>query len=180
MTYRASVDSGGELIVENEGEQTRITLSSGGGAQKQRQGTGFTTGAWTKPPALFKAKGGVVLEIRTNRGDFHFQISGGSIRSLREAPPLKDALPLKKSKSSGQESSESLPPMKPLEPMAPMQGMSPMEMSMGSMRMSMGGSDTPTPREKSTAKGASRFCIRCGHAAARSDKFCAACGRRLE
>jgi hypothetical protein len=180
MAYRAVVDSGGEIVVENEGEQTHITLSSGGSGQKQSQSTGFTTGAWTKPPALFKAKGKSVLQIRTNRGEFYFQVNEGGIRALREAPTLNDPLPLKLSKTGEERAIKPLPPMKPMRPMAPMEPMKPMEMTMGSMRMSMGQPDAPASPEKSPSKGVTRFCTNCGREAGPEDKFCAACGHRLK
>ena len=179
MIYRGSLESGEKIVVENEGEQTQIMLSSGGSGQQQSQSTGFTTGAWTKPPVLFKVKGGAVLEVRTNRGEFHFQISGGTIRSLRDAPRFQSALPLKKSKPDAGPAMSPLPPMKPMRPMEPMKPMRPMEMIMGDMRMSMGKGDETPPKEKSTGKRATRFCTECGGETAPTDKFCSKCGHRL-
>lgn len=188
MTYRGSLESGEKIAVENDGEQTQIMVASDSSGQQQSQSTRFTTGVWTKPPTVLKVKGGAVLEVRSNRGEFHFQITGGAIRALREVPRLQHALPRKKSKADVEPAMRPLPPMKPMRPMepmkplAPMEPMSPMrpmEMTMGEMRMSMGKNVDDPPREKSAGKGATRFCTECGREAASKDKFCAACGHRL-
>ena len=179
MRYEASLDSSSGISVENEGEQTHIALWSGRGGQQQSQGTGFTTGVWTQPPALFDARGGPVLQIVTNRGDFHFQIAHGGIRSLRDAPPLKGALPLKTAKARDSRW-QPLPPMTPMEPMRPMKPMAPMEMTMGDMHMSMGTKQKALAEERTVDGGKKRFCAQCGKSVAPADKFCATCGAPLK
>ena len=57
VVFVGSIDSGGELIVENEGEPTRITLSSGGSAQKQRQGTGDEAQSFASMREIFETGG---------------------------------------------------------------------------------------------------------------------------
>lgn len=188
MTYQGTLDAGQEILIENDGEQTQITLFSGGASQQQSQGSGFTTGAWSQPPALLKTRQGVILQIEASRGLFHFLIAGSGLRVLSEAPPLRDAeaLPLQES------TRPAFQPMKPMEPMAPtkpMEPMKPMELRMGNMQMSMGGTAPATAASsaapassatpEATPKEHKRFCTQCGREAGENDRFCGRCGHEL-
>ena len=53
MTYAYDLENGQRLIVENDGDNTIVVLSSGGEGQQQSQATGFETGKWLKAPASF-------------------------------------------------------------------------------------------------------------------------------
>ena len=53
MTYAHDIGNGQRLLVENDGDNTQVALSSGDSGQQQNQSTGFSTGEWSKPPELF-------------------------------------------------------------------------------------------------------------------------------
>jgi len=176
MGYECELGNGQRLLVENEGGNTLVALSSDGGSQQQSQATGFDTGKWTKPPSLFRVGKDFILRLETGEGAQFLRIRGSQIQRSRDEPDLKKAekLRLKKSdEAAGMKpikAMEPMKPMKPMEPMKPMRGMRPMEMHMGDMHMSMG-SEKAAP--------ASRFCTQCGHAAHEEDRFCRSCGRPL-
>ncbi len=65
MTYAYDLENGQRLMVENEGDNTIVALSSGDEGQQQSQSTGFTTGKWSKTPELFRARGNLVLRVET-------------------------------------------------------------------------------------------------------------------
>ena len=121
MNYLYDLENGGRVELRNEGNQTFVSVGSGGPGQQQSQGSGFTTGAWSKEPSLFRLKDELILEINTQDGSRFLSVEGSRIRSLDSQPDLGNAksLPLKKSSSE--------PAMKPMEPMKPMAPMKPME-----------------------------------------------------
>ena len=53
MTYSYDLGNGQRLLVQNDGDNTQVALSSGDSGQKQNQCNGFSTGEWSKPPELF-------------------------------------------------------------------------------------------------------------------------------
>ncbi|MEW6499127.1 MAG: zinc ribbon domain-containing protein, partial [Cyanobacteriota bacterium] len=63
MAYQCNLDAGQQIIIDNQGEQTAITLTSSGSGQQQSQRTSFTTGIWTSPPVLFRTSTGLVLQL---------------------------------------------------------------------------------------------------------------------
>jgi hypothetical protein len=166
MTYAYDLENGQRLIVENDGDNTIVVLSSGGEGQQQSQATGFETGKWSKAPALFRVKQGLVLRVATKRGSRFISVRGNGIQSLRGEPDLEDAKELKLRES---EETIAMEPIKPMEPMKPMR---PMEMRMGNMHMRMGGIEEEAKSEK-------RFCTKCGKPAQKDDRYCAHCGNKL-
>jgi hypothetical protein len=166
MTYAYDLENGQRLIVENEGDNTLVALSSGGEGQQQSQATGFETGRWLKAPALFRLKQGLVLRVETKGGSKFIGVRGNGIQSMRGEPDLEDAEELKL-----RESDKSVA-MEPMRPMEPMRSMRPMEMRMGNMQMRMGGIEEEAKSEK-------RFCTKCGKPAQKDDRFCAHCGNKL-
>ena len=44
MTYVCDIGNGQRLLVENDGDDTQVALSSGDSGQQQNQSTGFDTG----------------------------------------------------------------------------------------------------------------------------------------
>jgi hypothetical protein len=118
MTYAYDLGNGQRLLVENDGDDTRVALSSGDSGQQQNQSTGFSTGEWSKPPELFRAAENLVLRLESKSGTEFIGVQGNQIESMRSEPDLKNAerLTLKESK----ENISRMKPMKPMEPMKPM------------------------------------------------------------
>jgi hypothetical protein len=173
MALQGTLSEGRELFVENNGDQTQITLQSGDAGQMQRQGTGFTTGEWQTAPVLYKSSQGAVLQIEAKQGRFYFLIASTSIRTLQDAPSLHDAesIPLHEA------TAPQLKPMEPLKPLEPMGPMKPMEMKMGDMKMKMG--EAKENMSGQSAASQRHFCTQCGTEAQIADNFCARCGQKL-
>jgi hypothetical protein len=121
MTYVCDIGNGQHLLVENDGDDTQVALSSGDSGQQQNQSTGFDTGKWSKPPELFRTSENLVLRLEGKSGVKFIGVHGNQIESMRNEPDLKNAenLTLK-------ESNENIARMKPMEPMSPMEPMKPM------------------------------------------------------
>ncbi len=179
MSYSCELGNGQLLLVENEGDNTSVSLGSDGGSQRQSQGTGFSTGKWSKTPSLFRVGKDFVLRIQTGDGARFVRVRGNEIRQLKEEPDMANAEKLRLKKSDqpvGMKPMEPMKPMapmkpmKPMEPMKPMKPMRPMEMRMGGMSMSMGSVRTAP---------AKRFCTQCGAPADEGDRFCGSCGCQL-
>ena len=122
MTYVCDIGNGQRLLVENDGDDTQVALSSGDSGQQQNQSTGFDTGKWSKSPELFRTSENLVLRLEGKSGVKFIGVHGNQIESMRNEPDLKNAenLALK-------ESNENIARMKPMEPMRPMEPMKPME-----------------------------------------------------
>ncbi len=175
MTYAYNLENGQRLIVQNDGDDTLVALSSGDEGQQQSQSTAFSTGKWSKMPELFRTRGNLVLRLESKSSVEFIRVRANQIQLMRSEPDLEDAesLRLKKSDESvAMKPMEPMKPMKPMEPMKPMGGMRPMEMRMGGMHMSMGSVE----KEAQTAK---RFCTQCGKPVRKDDRFCASCGHAL-
>jgi zinc-ribbon domain len=176
MTYAYDLENGQRLIVENDGDNTLVALSSGGEGQQQSQASGFETGKWSKAPTLFRVKQGLVLRVETKSGSRFIAVRGSQIQIIggRE-PDLENAEELRLRESEENVAMESMRPMeamRPMESIRPMPVMRPMEMRMGNMHMRMGGSEEEPESEK-------RFCTNCGKPARKDDRFCGYCGKRL-
>src|SRR5215210_4711057 len=157
MSHEFELENGRLLVVENDGETTLVSLSSGSHSQQQSQSTGFSTGKWAKAPQLFRVKRDLVLRVNTKVGSEFIQVRGDQIESLSREPDLENAEKLTLKKSSHRLAMQPMKPMEPMQPMKPlepMKPMRPMEMNMGGMRMSMGSSERE--RESDT-----RFCTQC-------------------
>jgi hypothetical protein len=181
--YMGELQTGQRIFIENVGEQTFVTLMSGGAGQQQSQRTGVESGAWLSPPVLFRSAAGVVLRLDASKGPFLFQVQSSGLAAFSAPPSLAnaDVLPLRQMSSSETSASgftpmqpmEPMQPMKPMEPMQPMKPMEPMQMQMGSMKMQMGSSPSGQPETRK------RFCTHCGEAVGTEDRFCGHCGHRL-
>jgi hypothetical protein len=178
MTYAYDLENGQRLIVQNDGDDTIVALSSDDEGQQQSHSTGFDTGRWLRPPELFRSRGNLVLRLESKSGTEFVRIRGNQIQSMRSEPELENAEKLKLKKSNESVAMEPMKPMEPMRPMEPMKPlkpmgrMRPMEMRMGDMQMSMGSVE----KEAETAK---RFCTRCGKPARNEDRFCGNCGQEL-
>lgn len=192
MSYECKLENGQRLLLENEDDNTFVSLSSSGSGQQQSQSTGFTTGEWAKAPKVFKVKRDVFIQLETKEGTEFLRVRGDGISRVDREPNLDNAeeLRLKKSKSGGGTKPmkmKPMEPMKPMKPMEPMKPMRPMKMEMGDMRMSMGGEEggggskgssrsSGGGRERESDK---RYCTQCGKAVERDDRFCGHCGAKV-
>jgi hypothetical protein len=122
MAYSCDIGNGQRLLVQNDGDNTQVALSSGDSGQQQNQSTGFTTGEWSKPPELFRTRENLVLHVEGKNGVQFIGIHGDQIESLRSEPKLDNA-----EKLTLKESNEQIARMKPMKPMEPMKPMKPME-----------------------------------------------------
>jgi hypothetical protein len=122
MTYAHDLGNGQRLLVQNDGDNTQVALSSGDSGQQQNQSTGFSTGEWSKPPELFRTGENLVLRLESKSGVEFVEVQGSHIESMRGEPDLKNVerLTLK-------ESDENIAQMKPMKPMKPMEPMKPMK-----------------------------------------------------
>ena len=82
MTYAHDLGNGQRLLVQNEGNDTQVALSSGDSGQQQNQSTGFSTGEWSKPPELFRISEKLVLRIESKSGPKFISIHGNQIESM--------------------------------------------------------------------------------------------------
>jgi hypothetical protein len=184
MAYMCNLGNGQQVVVENQDNQTIVTLSGRGPGQQQQASTGFSTGKWTALPVLYREGGGFILRLETDRGPHYVQLQGSSMSAIGTTPHLGNAevMPLQtldRPQGGTMNPMEPMQPMKPMQPMNPMEPMkmgdmemrmNPMEMRMGKMNMSMGDS-SPSYRQN--------FCSQCGAPVKENDRFCANCGNRL-
>jgi hypothetical protein len=122
MAYACDIGNGQRLLVQNDGDNTQVALSSGDSGQQQNQSTGFTTGEWSKPPELFRTRENLVLRVEGKNGLRFIGVHGDQIESMRSKPKLESA-----EKLTLKESNENIARMKPMKPMEPMQPMEPMK-----------------------------------------------------
>jgi hypothetical protein len=115
MAYTCDIGNGQRLLVQNDGDNTQVALSSGDSGQKQNQSTSFTTGEWSKPPELLRTRENLVLRLEGKDGVQFIGILGDQLESLQSEPKLENA-----EKLTLKESNEEIARMKPMEPMKPM------------------------------------------------------------
>ena len=121
MAYACDIGNGQRLLVQNDGDNTQVALSSGDSGQKQNQSTSFTTGEWSKPPELFRTRENLVLRVQGKNAVQFIGVHGDQIESMRSEPKLENA-----EKLTLKESNESIARMKPMKPMELMKSMEPM------------------------------------------------------
>ena len=121
MAYTHDLGNGQRLLVENDGDDTQVALSSGDSGQQQNQSTGFHTGKWSRPPELFRTPENLILRFESQSGVKFVGVHGNQIESVSE-PEVENA-----EKLTLKESNENIPRMKPMEPMKPMAPMKPMD-----------------------------------------------------
>ena len=124
MTYAYDLGNGQRLLVQNDGDNTQVALSSGDSGQQQNQCTGFSTGEWSRPPELFRTAENLVLRLESKSGVKFIGVQGNEIESMRREPDLKNAERLTLTESNENSSRmKSMEPMKPMELMKPMKPM---------------------------------------------------------
>ena len=125
MAYSCDIGNGQRLLVQNEGDNTQVALSSGDSGQQQNQSTGFPTGEWSKPPELFRTRENLVLRVEGKNAVQFIGVQGDQIESMRSEPKLENAEKLTLKESN--ENIARMKPMKPMEPIKPMEAMKPMK-----------------------------------------------------
>jgi hypothetical protein len=125
MAYSCDIGNGQHLLVQNDGDNTQVAVSSGGSGKQQHQSAGFTTGEWSKPPELFRNRENLFLRLQGKNSVGFIGVHGDQIESMRSEPDLKNAerLALKES----DEKIVRMKPMKPMETMKPMEPMKPLK-----------------------------------------------------
>jgi hypothetical protein len=118
MTYTHDIRNGQRLLVENDGHDTQVALSSGDSGQQQNQSAGFKTGRWSKPPELFRTTEDLVLRLESKSGVQFVSVHDHQIETMSSEPDLKTA-----EKLTLKESDENIARMKPMKPMEPMKPM---------------------------------------------------------
>jgi hypothetical protein len=132
MPYLSELGTGQKVYLDNQGNQTIVTISSSSPGQQQQASSSFTTGSWTATPEVLQTPTGIILKIYTATGEQLIQLQGGSMSMVNSTPGNIQQLQVQ------QTSTMPSTGMKPMEPMKPMDPMKPMEMRMGNMSMSMG------------------------------------------
>lgn len=127
MTYAYDLENGQRLIVQNDGDDTLVALSSDDEGQQQSQSTGFNTGRWLKPPELFRSRGNLLLRLASKGGVEFIRVRANQIELMRSEPELENAEMLKLKESDERVVMKPMEPMKPMKPMEPMKPMRPME-----------------------------------------------------
>ena len=125
MTYAYDLENGQRLIVQNDGDETLVGLSSGDEGQQQNQSTGFNTGRWLKTPELFLTRGNLLLRLESKGGVEYISVSANQIQLMRSEPELENAESLKLKESDESVAMKPMEPMRPIEPMKPMRPMNP-------------------------------------------------------
>lgn len=121
MSYAYRMENGQQLLADDEGDQTRVSLGRGeGGSQQQSQGNTFDTGSWSKPPTLFKTGQDLILRVEAKGGTRFIRVHGDELQLLNDEPDLDQAQQLDLSESDQPAGMKPMKPMKPMEPMKPM------------------------------------------------------------
>jgi hypothetical protein len=170
MSYTYELENGHELVIENDGGETLVSLSSGSESQQQSQATGFDTGKWSKTPALFQLRKiwCCAWRLKTARSLFawkqhpkHEERAGPS--SSREAAAQEIGQSCRNDADAANEA---------IERHGADKTDAPIKMRMGDMQMSMG---------RGAAEGESEqcFCPNCGKPVDKGDRFCGSCGKEV-
>ena len=119
MSYAYKMENGQQLLVDNEGDQTRVALARGeGSSQSQSQGATFDTGSWSKPPALLRAGQDLILRVEAKGGMRFIRVRDNDIQLLNNEPDLGQAEELDLSQSDQPAGMKPMEPMKPMKPMS--------------------------------------------------------------
>lgn len=169
MPYVSQLGTGQQVYLDNQGDQTILTLVSSSSGQQQQSSNSLTTGSWTAPPQVYQSATGIIIKIYTETGAQAIQVQGGSMSLIAGNPASSSARTLSVDEVT-QMPNSGMSPMKPMQPLPPMPGMPPMEMKMGNMQMSMNSQAGSTTRN---------FCSQCGAGVQAGDRFCASCGHKL-
>lgn len=196
MPYLCELGEGQRIYLENQGEQTIVTLISSHPGQQQQTSSGFKTGVWSSPPQAFKTPHGFVLKIISDQEENTLQIQGRhiSVNSETEVVNSAEEIPVHEVSTlpvSPLPAMEPMTPMKLMEPMIPMKvnptepmkPLEPMNLQMGNMQMSMNPMEmrmgNMEMRMNSPSTNTAHFCTECGASIQPENRFCPSCGHRL-
>jgi hypothetical protein len=112
MAYACDIGNGQRLLVQNDGDNTQVALSSSDSGQEQNQSTGFSTGKSSKAPELLRISENLVLRLESKSGVEFIGVHGNQIESMRSEPALENA-----EKLTLKELDENIVRMKPMKPM---------------------------------------------------------------
>ena len=176
MAYQCELENGQTIFLDNQGNQTIVTIATKSIGQQQQSSSSFSTGTWISPPEIYQTLGSLIIKIKADRGESIISIQGSNINVTTTTPPLKDSQRLCITQVSSQTAS-SFTPMQPMQPMQPMKmgdmemNLNPMKMKMGNMEMTMGDKSQPQ---------SPHFCSQCGSPVKPGDRFCSHCGHQLK
>lgn len=168
MAYQLEIQPGRQLVIQDAGGQTIITLMSSNAGQQQQSSQSLYTGAWVSPPMAYRTAGEIVIHLRTTDGDRTLYVQQNQIQLVESAPVLAAAQPLPLRSVASQ----------PMQPMGTL-SMGNMHMSMNPMAMTMGDM-TLSMESPASSPEAPRFCSQCGARVQVGDRFCAQCGHQLQ
>ena len=124
MNYKGHLTTGEEVLLQKDGEQTRIQLQSGDTSKHESQSTSFKTGEWSVAPSLFAAPDGAVLKIESESGPIFVEIKSNGISRLSGEPDLKGAESVALHETDEAPASIEMKPMAPMKPMEPLKPLS--------------------------------------------------------
>lgn len=203
MAYMCEISPNQRVYLDCQGNNTVVTMMTGGLGQQQQASNAFPTGEWVTPPEMFAAPQGMVIKIKTAQGDYYIQLQGGSMNVVNASGIAgSEQVQMHQVELPSVTPMTPMPPMQPImAPMTPMQPMTmgnmqmnnhPMEMRMGNMQMRMGEpgqppqsaqsappQETPLTQPSQSVQATRKFCSQCGFALEASDRFCSGCGHRL-
>ncbi|NJL90310.1 MAG: zinc ribbon domain-containing protein [Coleofasciculaceae cyanobacterium SM2_1_6] len=194
--YVANLTAQQQIYLENQGNQTVITLLTGSPHQQQSQSTSWQTGVWIVPPILWRGAMGFILRVEGQGGQFLGLIQGSSISTLAAMPAIADAQIIPLQTLANPDPDSTFPSMQPLQPMASMPPMPPMQMQMpslesmppmppmqmrlGNMHMQMGGATSQVSGQSSShATSQSSNPSSTSSKATSTQSFCSQCGAKV-
>jgi hypothetical protein len=189
MAYVAELATGQRIYVDQQGNQTVVTVASHSAQQQQQSSSSFLTGTWTAPPEIRPIGAGAIVVLYTTDGEQLVQVQGSSMamRSSTGIEPPGQSQPMTAAPTGTMQPIQSMPPMQPMQPMQPMNmgdmqmSLNPMEMRMGDMEMRMGTAASAASAASSASSASGRrFCSQCGTAVVEGDRFCSHCGHFLQ
>lgn len=166
MAYVCELKPGHRVHLDNQGDQTIVTVTLQMPGQQQQTSNSMTTGAWTAPPEAYKSDDGTVFKLLTTQGEVCISIQGNSVTS-NVSSGLGARLSMQQAATSSTTSSTTAGTMS----MGTM-SMKPMEMRMGNMELKMDAVNQPSTTTR-------QFCSQCGAKVAPEDRFCSSCGHGL-
>ena len=180
MVYVCELSPGHHVYLDNQENQTIITITLSTPGQQQQTSNSMTTGTWTALPEAYQTTGGAVLKLFTAQGEICIYIQNNSVSLMGEVPP--EGLQVDKSQPLSVQQT-TIAPKTTMQPMTMgnmQMTMNPMEMRMGNMELKIKtASQTSQTSQTSPSQTTRQFCSQCGAKVAPEDRFCSSCGHAL-
>ena len=172
MAYQANLSDTQKVIIGIQGTQTQVTLIASTPRQQQSQSCSLLTGAWIKPPVLWRSAQGFILQVDGAQNRYFILLNSNSIQIIDSMPVLENAIEVELATVADPVGQTPLnfEPMQPMQPMQPMR-MGNMSMDLNSMSMQMGDMSLDFDN-RSKPKLSKNFCSQCGVQAKQGDRFC--------